>query len=75
MKLDRGQFAKALAGQYAVRFHTTNYRKRIMSTSNTNTDPISANDYTVYTNEWFAPRIAKALRRASELCGARRSSF
>jgi hypothetical protein len=73
--LGEGQFKKAFAGQFSVRFHTRNYTKKIIHTSNSLSDPILTSDYTLFTNESFAPRFAKAFKRAVELCGGKRSSF
>ncbi len=73
--LAKGQFKKLLEGQSAVRFHTTNYREKIIHTSNSFSKEIPTSDYTVNTNDWFAPRFAKALKRAAELCGGKPSTF
>jgi hypothetical protein len=73
--LGQGEFKELFEGQSAVRFHTTNYRKKIIHTSNNPLEPIPTADYTVFTNDWFAPRFAKAFKRAVELCGGQPSSF
>ena len=73
--LSQGPEGKVFAGKYAVRFHTTNYRKKIGSTSSDNPDVILTSDYSVFTNESFAPRFAKAFRRAVTLCGGKPSSY
>lgn len=73
--LSQGPYGKPFAGKYAVRFHTTNYRKKISSTAWDYSDPILTSDYTVFTNESFAPRFAKAFRRAVTLCGGKPSSY
>jgi hypothetical protein len=71
--LGKGQVVN-FPGEVAVRFHTRNYVKKIIDSSNDGLEiPIS--DYTVFTNDWFAPRFAKAFRRAVKLCGGKRSSF
>jgi len=84
-KLGQGEFKKLFQGQSSVRFHTTNYRKTITFSSKgpfypggtalDKPEEILTSDYTVFTNDWFAPRFAKAFRRAVELCGGKRSSF
>lgn len=83
--LGKGQFAKLFAGQAAVSFHTTNYAKKIIHSSRgpffpggpllQRPEEIPTSDYTILTNDWFAPRFAKAFRHAVELCGGKRSSF
>ena len=70
-----GKGAPTLAGESAVRFHTTNYRETIVHTSNSLSKEILTSDYTVFTNDWFAPRFARALKHAAKLCGAKTSSF
>ena len=77
------QVGKAFAGKYAVNFHTTNYAKKIISRLHWHpssesppreiTGPVS--DYIYYTNDGFAPKFAKALKHAVELCGGKPSSF
>jgi len=67
----------------AVSFHTTNYRQKIFATSNSDSEwlhqqfprGIPMKDYTFFTNDRFAPKFAKALKRAAELCGGKASSF
>ena len=73
--LGKGAFKQANAGQYAVLFHTTNYTEKIIETSSDSNRSFPGSDYTVFTNDWFAPKFARALRRAVELCGGKRSSF
>lgn len=73
--LSKGPYGKPFAGQFAVRFHTTNYRKKISSTAWDYPNVILASDYTVFTNDSFAPRFAKAFRRAVTLCGGKASSY
>ncbi len=59
--------------QSAVRFHTTNYDKKIIDTSSS--EPIVASESFVFTNEQFAPKFARAFKHAVELCGGKRSPF
>ena len=73
--LGTGASKKFFAGIYSVRFHTTNYAKKIIHTSSQLNEPIPTSDYTVLTNEWFAPKFARAFKKAVELCGGKRSSF
>ncbi len=73
--LGTGASKEAVAGQYSVRFHTTNYAKKIIHTSSQLNEPIPTSDYTVFTNELFAPKFKKAFKKAVELCGGKRSSF
>jgi hypothetical protein len=73
--LAKGEFKQTFEGLSAVRFHTTNFSRKILHTSNTNSEANPTTDYIFFTNEWFAPRFAKALKRAAELCGAQPSSF
>jgi hypothetical protein len=61
--------------RFAVGFHTTNYIKKIFNTSSQYAEPIPTSDYIYFTNDWFAPKFAKALAHAARLCGAKRSSF
>lgn len=74
-KLGEGQFKKLFAGQSSVRFHTRNYAKKIINTSNSRSEGVAMSDYSFFTNDWFAPRFAKALKRAVQLCGGKPSSF
>ena len=64
-----------IPGKFAVDFHTTNYTKKIFNTSSQYAKPIPTSDYIYFTNDWFAPKFAKAFRHAVELCGGKRSSF
>jgi Trypsin-like peptidase domain len=83
--LGEGDMTKVLAGQSAVSFHTTNFRKTIIDSTRGPFFPggqalakpteTPTSDSSVTTNDWFAPRFAKAFRRAVELCGGKRSSF
>jgi hypothetical protein len=80
-----GGLKKFFEGQFGVSFHTSNYRKTMVHSTKgpfysggpTLDKPLEtpASDYTFFTNEWFAPRFAKAFKRAVELCGGKRSSF
>jgi hypothetical protein len=80
-----GGLKKFFEGQFGVSFHTSNYRKTVVHSTKgpfysggpTLDKPLEtpASDYTFFTNEWFAPRFAKAFKRAAELCGGKRSSF
>jgi hypothetical protein len=63
--LGKGDFEKFLAGQSVVRFHTTNYTDKIIHTSSSHAEPIPASDYSVPTNDWFAPRFARALKHGN----------
>lgn len=84
-KLGQGQFKGLFQGHSSVRFHTTNYRKTITSSSRGPFYPggkaldkpkeTLTSDYTLFTNEWFAARFAKAFKRAVELCGGKASSY
>ena len=77
--LATGGFTKLFAGQASVRFHTTDYKKKIIGTSNETLSVFPHGDaesnYTFTTNDSFAPRFAKALKQAVELCGGKQSSF
>jgi hypothetical protein len=64
-----------MPGKAAVRFHTTNYVKKIIHTSSSYADPIPASEYTVFTNDLFAPKFARAFKHAVNSCGGKRSSF
>jgi hypothetical protein len=61
--------------QFAVSFHTTNYVEKMIHTSSQMPNPFPTSTNTVYTNDWFGPKFAAALKHAAELCGGRRSSF
>jgi len=74
-KLGQGEFKKLFQGQSSVRFHTVNYSKKIIHTSNSLSQEIPTSDYILFTNDWFAPRFAKALKRAAELWGGKPSSY
>ena len=83
--LGKGEFAKVFAGESAVSFHTTDYRKAIIDSTKgpfypggqTLAEPSETptSNYILITNDWFAPRFAKAFKHAVELCGGKRSSF
>ncbi len=67
-------------GTLSVEFHTTNYTDKIrLSQGDFNGEkPHAAFDtsnYAVWMAEKFAPRFAKALKHAVELCGGKRSAF
>jgi hypothetical protein len=64
-----------IPGKFAVGFHTTNYTKRIIHASSQFAEPLPTSDYIYFTNDWFAPKFAKAFAHAARLCGAKRSSF
>jgi hypothetical protein len=64
-----------IPGKFAVDFHTTNYTKKIITTSSAVRVAVPTSDYIYFTNDWFAPKFAKALAHAARLCGAKRSSF
>jgi hypothetical protein len=64
-----------IPGRFAVGFHTTNYIKKIFNTSSQSAEPIPTSDYIYFTNDWFAPKFAKAFAHAARLCGAKRSAF
>jgi hypothetical protein len=74
-----------LVGETSVSFHTTNYRKVIIDSSRGPFYPggkplpqpaeTPTARYSVITNDSFAPRFAKAFKRAVELCGGKRSAF
>jgi hypothetical protein len=80
-----GGLKKFFEGQFGVSFHTSNYRKTIVHSTKgpfysggpTLDKPLEtpASDYMFFTNEWFAPRFAKAFKHAVQLCGGKRSSF
>ena len=82
--LGKGEFAKVFAGESAVSFHTTDYRKAIIDSTKgpfypggqTLAEPSETptSNYILITNDWFAPRFAKAFKHAVELCGGKRSS-
>ena len=71
--LGKGKYP--IVGGFAVRFHTTNYANKIIHTSSSYAEPIPVSEYTVFTNDWFAPKFARAFKHAVELCGGKRSSF
>ncbi len=79
-KLAQGDLKNLFQGLSAVTFHTTNYSKKIIHTSGalvalSDVKEIPSSKYTLFTNDWFAPRFAKAFKHAVELCGGQRSSF
>ena len=71
--LSNGEYA--IPGKFAVDFHTTNYVKKIMVTSNSYAGPVATSDYIYFTNDWLAPKFAKAFAHAARLCGGKRSAF
>jgi hypothetical protein len=58
-----------------VAFHATNFSNKILDSSDSRPKANAVSKYTFYTNVSFAPRFAKALRHAVELCGGKPSSF
>ena len=54
-KLGEGQLKTLLAGMSAVTFHTRNYAKKINHTYNSGSSPIPIAEYSVHTNDYFAP--------------------
>jgi hypothetical protein len=75
VKLGTGKFKDLFGNQTSVNFHTRNYveKMRISDTRDANPTPTSFYEFT--TNGDFAPRFARAMKRAAELCGAKPSSF
>jgi hypothetical protein len=77
--LATGGFTKLFAGQASIHFHTTNYGKKIIGTSDETLSAfphgVAESSYSFTTNDSFAPRFAKALKHAVELCGGKRSAF
>lgn len=73
--LGKGQFKETFEGLSSVTFHTTNYVKKIFHTSYNDSEAVRSAEYIFFTNVGFAPRFAKALERAAELCGGKPSSF
>lgn len=69
--------AKINKGRFSVTFHTTNYTKKLMTeyTDPENGKPFGVQQYIMFTNDWFAPRFAKALKHAIELCKGRKSTY
>jgi hypothetical protein len=68
---DLSKGALGIPGKFAVDFHTTNYAKKIIHTSSQYTEAIPTSDYIYFTNDWFAPKFARALKHAIELCGGK----
>ena len=73
--LAEGKYGKMFVGKFTVQFHTTNYATKLIQTSSSYAEPINASEYIVFTNDWFAPKFARAFKRAVELCGGKGSSF
>ncbi len=65
----------AMPGKFAINIHTTNYTNKIIHTSSQYPEPLPTSHYTYFTNDWFAPKFAKAFTHATRLCGGKRSSF
>jgi hypothetical protein len=72
--MGKGSLGKGFEGQSGVNFHTRNYQKTIQ-VQNPDFPGSRVADVTLLTNSWFAPKFAKALKRAVELCGGKSSSF
>jgi hypothetical protein len=72
---DLGKGPFPFPGKFAVRFHTTNYAKKISYTSWKVSEPFPVSEYTVSTNDLFGPKFARALKHAVRLCGGKRSAF
>jgi len=78
--LGAGPDMKMFQGQFAVRLHTRNYQKAIdmqgpnITELHAHPNWSRSDSVTLFTNSWFAPRFAKALKRAVELCGGNASS-
>lgn len=66
---------KVFVGDSSVSFHTRNYTDKILVSDTRDPNPTPASDHQFTTNNDFAARFAKAIRRAAVLCGARVSSF
>lgn len=67
---------KALYGnQTSVQFHTRNYLETMTSSDTRHTNPTPSSTYEFTTDGDFAPRFARAMRRAAIMCSATPSSF
>lgn len=62
-------------GKSGVQFHTRNYVRKILSSDADHPDDYAMSYYAFNTTSEFAPRFARALKRAAELCGAKPSSY
>jgi hypothetical protein len=77
------QVDAGLPGDAGVRFHTTNYVKKIISAGHWKPEhesPVTSHEspvseHILLTNDSFAPKFAKAFAHAARLCGAKKSSF
>ena len=62
-------------GHSAVAMHTRNYTDKIQSSDSRHAAQTPTSSYQFTTNSDFAARFARAIKRASLLCGARNPSF
>lgn len=62
-------------GKSGVQVHTRNYVKKMLASDADDPEDVAVSSYEFNTTSEFAPRFAKALKRAAELCGAKPSSY
>jgi hypothetical protein len=71
--IDHDSTFKDFVGVY---IYTTNDRDKILHTSNSlPADGLMVNEYYFFTPSEYAPRFAKALKHAVQLCGGKPSAF
>jgi hypothetical protein len=75
VKLGTGKFKALFGNQTSVKFHTRNYVEKMRNSDTRDTTPTPTSSYEFTTDGDFAPRFARAMKRAAELCGAKLSSF
>jgi hypothetical protein len=75
LKLGTGKLKELFGNQTSVAFHTRNYVKKMRNSDSRDPSQTPTSSYQFTTDGDFAPRFARALKRAAELCGAKPSSF
>jgi hypothetical protein len=75
LKLGTGKLKELFGNQTSVSFHTRNYVKKMLNSDSRDPSRTPISSYQFTTDGDFAPRFARAMKRAAELCGARPSSF
>ena len=75
VNLATGNLKGLMAGLSSVQIHTRNYAEKMLNSDTRNTNQTPTSSYEFTTNSEFAPRFARAMKRAAVLCGAKASSF
>jgi hypothetical protein len=75
INLATGKLKGLMAGLSSVQIHTRNYAEKMLNSDTRDPNQTPTSTYEFTTNSEFAPRFARAMKRAAVLCGAKAASF